>query len=41
MNNGFKIGGGNINNLHYAKETTLITENAICNLAIQVKEQSE
>ena len=40
---GMKIGGGNINNLRYADNTTLVAENEeeLKSLLMKVKEQSE
>ena len=40
---GIKIGGRNINNLRYADDTTLMTENKeeLKSLLIKVKEESE
>ena len=40
---GIKIAGGNINNLRYADDTTLMAENkeALKSLLMKVKEESE
>ena len=40
---GIKIGGGNINNLRYADDTTLMAESEeeLKNLLMRVKEESE
>ena len=37
----FKIAGGNINNLRYADNTTLMAESELKSLLMKVKEESE
>ena len=37
---GIKIAGGNINNLRYADDTTLMAESELKNLLMKVKEES-